>query len=154
MKQKRSNSLRSECFTWHISASMLCVVFLSLILPSHLRLALSRSLLQYLSPLMTSSSISSPSSPNTKPEPRYHQCCWHANAGLSGSSCSSDPLPMPHRRQRSANCVVKSSKVLSISRTRNLNAFYRILLILLLILTYHVVSSEMKRTSSNSLRSE
>ena len=37
--------------------------------------------------------------------------------------------------------------------TRNLNAFYRILLILPLILTYHVVSNEMKRTSSNSLRS-
>ena len=37
--------------------------------------------------------------------------------------------------------------------SRNLNAFYRMLLILPLMLTYHVVSNEMKRTSSNSLRS-
>ena len=51
---------------------------------------------------------------------------------------------MPHRRQRSAKYIVKSSKFLWNSHKRNLNAFYRILLILPLILTYHVVSNEMR----------
>ena len=214
---------------------------------------------------MTGSSGSSPSSPNTKPEPRYHQCCCLPNSGLSGPSCALVLLPMPDSKQRSANCVVKLCKIqiqeistlptaftqiwminlvhlstnpcavlLSLispfhlrlalsgsifsylpshdwflriltiltkhqawapsgpmllvcrfrfvrvelcfspsanawqqtkicklrgemmqnSNTRNLNASYRILLILPLILTYHVVSSEMKRTSFNSFRSE
>ena len=55
-------------------------------------------------PLMTDSSGSSPSSPNTKPEPRYHQCCSFPNSGLSGSSCASVPLPKPDSRKRSAKC--------------------------------------------------
>ena len=94
----------------------------------------------------------SPSSPNTKPEPLQGQCCSATNPGLSGSSSASVLLPKPHRRKISANYVVKSSKILWNSHKRNLNTFYRILLILPLILTYHVVSNEMKRTSSNSLR--
>ena len=80
--------------------------------PFHLRLALSGSILQYL-PLMTGSSTSSASSPNTKPEPRYHQCCCYTKSGLSGSSCASVPLPMPDSKQRSAKCLVKSSKIRS-----------------------------------------
>ena len=102
---------------------------------------------------MTGSTESSPSSPNTKPEPLQGQCCWIANPGLSKSSCASVLLPMPDSKQRSPKYVVKSSKILWKSRTRNLNKFYHILLILPLILTYHMVSNEMKRTSSNSLRS-
>ena len=39
-----------EWLTWYIWASIFCVVFLSLSSPFHLRLALSRSLLQYLRP--------------------------------------------------------------------------------------------------------
>ena len=152
MKRTSSNSLRSASWTWHISAPILCVVFLSLITPFHLRLALSGSILPYL-PFMTDSSGSSPSSPNTKPEPLQGPCCCHPNPGLSGSSCASVPLPMPDSKQRCAKYVVKSSKILWNSHTRNLNAFYRILLILPLLLTYHVVSNEIKRTSSNSLRS-
>ena len=50
---------------------------------------------------MTDSSGSSPSSPNTKPEPRYHQRWSYPNSGLSGSSCASVLLPKPHSRQRS-----------------------------------------------------
>ena len=50
MKRTSSNSLRSAWWTWHISAPILCVVFLSLISPFHLRLALSGSILSYLSP--------------------------------------------------------------------------------------------------------
>ena len=50
MKRTSSNWLRSAWWTWHISAPILCVVFLSLISPFHLRLALSGSLLRYLSP--------------------------------------------------------------------------------------------------------
>ena len=61
------------------------------------------------SPLMTDFSGSSPSSPNTKPEPRYHQCCCQTNSGLSGSSCASVLLPMPDSKQRCAKYVVKSS---------------------------------------------
>ena len=120
--------------------------------PFHLRLALSGSILPYL-PLMTDSSGSSPSSPNTKPEPRHHQCWYATKSGLSGPSCASDPLPEPYHTQRSAKYKVKSSKILWNSHTRNLNVFYGIFLILPLIPTYHVVSHEMKRTSSNSLRS-
>ena len=101
---------------------------------------------------MTGSSGSSPSSPTTKPEPRYHQCCCYTNSGLSGSSCPSDPLPMPHRRTGEKDLQTTWRNYVS-SHTRNLNAFYRILLILLLILTYYVVSNEMKRTTSNSIRS-
>ena len=55
-------------------------------------------------PLMTGSSGSSPSSPNTKPEPLLGQCCCFPNSGLSGSSCASVPLPKPDSRQRSAKC--------------------------------------------------
>ena len=101
-------------------------------------------------PLMTDSSASSP---NSKPEPLQGQCCCHTNPGLSGSSSASVPLPMPDSRQRCGKYVVKSSKMLWNSHARNLNAFYRMLLILPLILTYHVVSDEMKRTTSNALRS-
>ena len=54
MKRTSSNSL-SAWWTWHISAPIFCVVFVSLISPFHLRLALSRSILQYLSPPMTGS---------------------------------------------------------------------------------------------------
>ena len=68
-------------------------------------------------PIMIGSSSSSPSSPNTKPGPRYHQCCCDAKPGLSGSSCASVLLPMPHRRQISAKYVVKSSKILWNSHT-------------------------------------
>ena len=93
-------------------------------------------------PLTTHSSGSSPSSPNTKPLSLQGQCCCYTNTGLSGSSCASVLLPKPHTRQRSANCMVKSSKILSSSHKRNLNAFYRILLILPCILTFHVVSNE------------
>ena len=106
-----------------------------------------------LPPLMTDFSASSPSSPNTKPEPRHHQCCCNAKPGLSGSSSASVLLPMPASRQRSAKYIVKSSKIHWNSHKRNLSAFYRILFILPLILTYHVVCNEMKWTSSNSLRS-
>ena len=81
----------------------------------------------FLPPLVTDSSGSSPSSPNTKPAPRNHQCCCLPNSGLSGSSCASVPLPMPDSKQRSADYVVKSSKILWNSHTRNLNAFYRML---------------------------
>ena len=104
-------------------------------------------------PPMTDSLASSPSSPNTKPEPRHHQCCCDAKPGLSGSSCASVLLPMPASRPRSAKYVVNSSTILWNSHKRNLSAFYRILFILPLILTYHVVCNEMKWTSSNSLRS-
>ena len=100
-------------------------------------------------PLMTGSSESSPTSPNTKPEPRYHQCCCYTNAGLSGSRCSSAPLPMPHRRRLSANYVVKSSKIIWNSHARNLNAFYRILLILPLILT---ISCGLQWNEKNKLK--
>ena len=86
-------------------------------------------------PLMTGSSGSSPSSPNTKPEPLQGRCCCSPKSGFSGSSCASVRLPMPYSKQRPANYVVKSSKVLSNSNTRHLNAFYRILLILPLIVT-------------------
>ena len=106
-----------------------------------------------LPPLMTDFSGSSPSSPNTKPEPLQGQYCCDAKPGLSGSSCASVLLPMPHRRQISAKYVVKSSNILWHSHPRNLNAFSRILLILPLIFAYHVVCNEMKRTSSNSPRS-
>ena len=58
-----------------------------------------------------------PSSPNTKPEPLYHQCCCFPNPGLSGPSCASVPLPMPDSRQRSAKYVVKSSNILWHSHT-------------------------------------
>ena len=61
-------------------------------------------------PLMTGSSESSPSSPNTKPEPLQGRCCCSANTSLSGPSCASAPLPMPDSRQRSPKYVVKSSK--------------------------------------------
>ena len=87
-------------------------------------------------PLMTDSLASSASSPNTKPEPLQGQRCFSPNSGLSVSSCASDPLPMPHSRQRYAKYVVKSSKIHWNSRKRNLSAFYRILFILPLILTY------------------
>ena len=61
---------------------------------------------------MTRPSSSSPSSPNTKPEPQHHQCCWNPISGLSGSSCASVLPPKPHSKQRSAKYVVKSSKIL------------------------------------------
>ena len=127
MKRTSSNSLRSASWTWHISAPILCVVFLSLISPFHLRLALSGSILPYLPPFMTDSSGSSPSSPNTKPEPLQGQCYSSPNSGLPGSSCASVPLPMPDSKQRCAKYVVKSSKILWNSHKRNLNAFYRML---------------------------
>ena len=264
MKRTSSNSPRSAWWTWHISAPILCVVFLSLSSQFHIRLALSRSLLQYLSPswpipqhphqtpslspgstnvvviqnqvcqgrvvlqsfcqsltadkdeentwwnhlrfieihakeistpstaflsyfrsyshiiwspmkwneqaqihsdlhdglgtsqhqscslpfthvtispstssvwihialpppLMTDSSASSPSWPNTKPEPLQGRWCCMPNSGLSGSSSASVPLPMPDSKQRCAKYVVKSSKILWNSHTRNLNAFYRML---------------------------
>ena len=119
-------------------STIFCVVFLSVALS-----------IAYLS----LSSSSTPSSPNTKPEPLQGQCCWIPNSGLPGWSCASVRLPKPDRRQRCAKYVVKSSQIPWNSHTRNLNTFYHILLILPLILTYHVVSNEMKRTSSNSLRS-
>ena len=100
-KEQAQISLRSAWWTWHISAPILCIFFLSLSSPFHLRLALSRSLLQYLFP------HAHHPHPNTKPEPRYHQCCCNANPGLSGPSCASVLLPMPDSRQRSANYVVK-----------------------------------------------
>ena len=155
MKRTSSNSLRSASWTWHISAPILCVVFLSLISPFHLRLALSGSVLPCLPPFMTDSSGSSPSSPNTKPEPRYHQCCSSPNSCLSGSSCASVPLPKPDSKQRCAKYVVKSSKILWNSQYKKSQRLLPHALILPLILTYHVnvVSNEMKRTSSNSLRS-
>ena len=120
------------------------MAFLSLISPFHLRLALSGSIVPYLPPLMTDFSASLPSSPNTKPEPRHHQCRSCTNPGLSGPSCASDPLPKPDSRQRCGKYMVKSSKIHWNSHKRNLSAFYRILLILPLILTYHVVSNEMR----------
>ena len=51
MKWERtsSNALRSAWWTWQISAPILCVVFLSLISPIHHQLALSGSILSYLS---------------------------------------------------------------------------------------------------------
>ena len=97
------------------------------------------------------SSESSPSSPNTKPEPLQGQCCCDRQIQvLSGPSCASAPLPMPDSRQRSPKYVVKSSKNRWNSHARNLNAFYRILLILPLILTYHMLSQvKLKEQSQN-----
>ena len=111
MKRTSSNSPRSAWWTWHISAPILCMAPLSLSSPLHLRFALSRSLLQYLSPLWLVPHHRHHPHPNTKPEPRYHQCCCDAKPGLSGSSCASVLLPMPHRRQISAKYVVKSSNL-------------------------------------------
>ena len=84
----------------HLSTNR--VVFLSLMSPFHLRLALSGSMLPC-PPLMTDSSASSPSSPNTKPAPLQGRWCCLPNSGLSGSSSASVPLPMPdtrHSKQR------------------------------------------------------
>ena len=39
MKRTSSNSLRSASWTWHISAPIFCIFFLSLIAPFHIRLA-------------------------------------------------------------------------------------------------------------------
>ena len=61
--------------------------------------------------LMTGSSESSPSSPNTKPEPLQGQCCSCPNSGLSGPSCASVPPTMPDSRQRSPNYMVKLCKI-------------------------------------------
>ena len=162
MKRTSSNSLRSASWTWHISAQILCVVFLSLISPFHLRLALSGSILPYLPPLMTGSTESSPSSQNTKPETLQGQCCCLPNSGLSGPSCASVPLPMPDSKRRCAKYVVKPSRMFWNSHSRNLNAFYRFgsyshtssaFFSYFLWYPYHVVSNEMKRTSPNSFRS-
>ena len=134
MKRTSSNSLRSArgSWTWHISAQIICVVFLSLILPFHLRLALSGSILPYLPPLMTGSTESSPSSQNTKPETLQGQCCCLPNSGLSGPSCASVPLPMPDSKRRCAKYVVKPSRMFWNSHSRNLKR----LLPLRFILTY------------------
>ena len=61
-------------------------------------------------PLLTDSSKSSPSSPNTKPEPRYQQCCPPVS-GLSRPSCASASLQIPDGRQRCANYVVNLCKI-------------------------------------------
>ena len=155
-KRTSSNSLRSAWWTRHISAQIICVVFFFLSLTSplfHRRLALSGSILSYLSAHDRFLSILTILT-KTKPQPRYHQCCFFANPGLSGPSSASVPLPMPDSKQRCAKYVVKSSKILWNSHTHKKSQ--RLLphaFILPLILTYHMVSNEMKRTSSNSLRS-
>ena len=295
MKRTSSNSLRSASWTWHISAPILCVVFLSLITPFHLRLALSGSILPYLPPswpipqdphhphqtpslspfranvihlqirfcqgrvvlqslcqCLTANKdvqntwwnhlrffeihiqeISMPSTAcshtsahtdiscqcglqwNEKNKLKFTQICIMDLAHLSTLPLCSLPftqftispstssvwihiaLPLPswpvpqdphHPHQtpslspgitnvvpaqihvcqgrvvlqtfcqsltaeKDPQNVVKSSEMLGNSHTKNLNAFYCILLILPLKLTYHVVSDEIKRTSSNSLRS-
>ena len=72
-------------------------------------------------------------------------------SGLPGSSCASVLLPMAWQQTKMCKIRMVKSSNLRNSHTRHLNAFYCILLILpLWWLTYHVVSSEMKRTSSNS----
>ena len=100
MKRTSSNSLRSAWWTWHISAPILCVVFLSHSSPFHLRLALSGSILPYLLPSWPIRQEFHHPHPNTKPEPRYHQRWSCPYSGLSGSSCASVLLPKPHSRQK------------------------------------------------------
>ena len=100
-------------------------------------------------PLMTGSSGSSPSSPNTKPEPQHHQCCWNPISSLSGSSCASVLPPKPHSKQRSAKYVVKSSKILWIHIQQILTpstAFFSYFL------SYsHVVSNEKNKLKFNQI---
>ena len=107
MKRTNSNSPRSAWWTWHISAPMLCMAPLSLSSPFHLRFALSRSLLQYLSQLWL------------VPHHRHHR---HQTPSLGpgitnlavtqfqvcqGRVVLQSLLPMPHSKQRSAKYVVK-----------------------------------------------
>ena len=149
MKRPRSNSLRSAWWAWHILAPILCVVFLSQVSP----ISPSTSSVWIhivLPPLMTDFSGSWPSSPNTKPEPLQGQCCCPATTGMSGSSCASFLLPMPDSRSRCAKYAVKSSNLRNSHKDISMPSTVNFL-ILALILTYYVVSSEMKRTSSNSL---
>ena len=101
----------------------------------------------FLPPLVTDSSASSPSSPNTKPEPRYHQCCSSPNSGLSGSSCASVLLPMPDSKQRSANYVVKLLCKIQIQEiSRRVTTFFSTFL-----WYSHVVSNETNKHKFNQI---
>ena len=100
MKRTSSNSLRSASWTWHISNPLCSLPF------THFTISPSTSSVCIhiaLPPLLTDFSGSSPSSPNTKPEPLHGQSYLRTNSGLPGSSCASVLLPMPHRRQRSSH---------------------------------------------------
>ena len=136
----------------HLSTNR--VIFLSLMSPFHLRLALSGSIFPYLPSWPISQhphhAHQTPSlSPGiTNVVLQQIQVCQGWVVLQTLCQCLTADKDMQNSKY-----VVKSSKIHWNSRKRNLNAFYRILLILPLILTYHVVSNEMKWTSSNSLRS-
>ena len=135
-----SNSIRSAS-TWHISAPILCMAFLSLSSPFHLRLALSGSILPYLFShdrflriltILTKTPSLSPCRANVVP----------VQIQVRQRGIVLQTLCQCLTRDKDVQNTVKSSKIHRKSDKRNLNAFYRILLILPLILTYHVVSNE------------
>ena len=123
VKLKEQSQNHSDLHDWLGTSQHQCsVVFLSLISPFHLPLALSGSILPHLSPLMTGFLRSltiltkhqawAPTGPMLLQTP---------NSWLSGSSCASILLPMPDSRQRSAKCVVKSPKIVWKSHAKEIS---------------------------------